>query len=245
MFVSGNAFVFVGAMKLGFISGTSINHSSVFEGWETIEVETEYGSVSMKQRGEVYAQNRHGFFEAKPPHAINYRANVDALCQLGVERVVTLSSVGSLDAKLKPGTLVSLEDYMSFQPKTFIDDRMSAFAPVLQNADLEGIAAVSSLPIERGKIYMQTPGPRFETRAEVRALRQWGADVVGMTFANEADLLLEREIGVTPFCMVDNFAHGVSESELSMEAFQRLVRENQAKIDTFLRELVDYLGSRA
>lgn len=226
-------------MKLAIVSGTSINRSAVISSWETQRIETEHGAVVARRRGDLVALNRHGFERALPPHAINYRANTAALGQLGIEQVVTLSSVGSLRAELPPGSLVSCSDYMSFAPKTFIDDRMSAFAPVIGNPLLDEIAAVYAGEIVRDKIYAQTPGPRFETRAEVRALRGWGADVVGMTFANEADLMLERGMQITSFCMVDNFAHGVAAEPLSMEAFQRLVAANQETVDRFLATLVE------
>lgn len=229
-------------MKMAIISGTSIECSDSFVGWQDLRVATEFGEVLVKTQGEVVAMNRHGFEQLMPPHAINYRANVEALCQLGVTSVVTLSSVGSVTEDIPPGSLVSCDDYISFAPKTFVDDRMSAFAPVIGNPHLKGIRNHSSLSIMTGKIYMQTPGPRFETRAEVRAIRVLGGDVVGMTFANEADLLLERGIELTAFCMVDNFAHGVAPGELSLESFRSLVAENQVTINRFLADLVDYLG---
>lgn len=228
-------------MKMGIISGTSISRSEAFAAWADERVVTEYGEASVKTMGELVAMNRHGFEHALPPHAINYRANIETLCQLGVSEVVTLSSVGSVDPELPPGSLVSCSDYLSFSPQTFVDDRMSAFAPVVRNPRLAGILGATSVPIVCDKVYMQTRGPRFETRAEVRAIRSWGADVVGMTFGNEADLLLERGIEVTSFCMVDNFAHGVSEQTLSMAAFERLVAANQLTVDQFLSDLVAYL----
>lgn len=230
-------------MKIALISGTSIERADTFANWEDQHVETEFGEVLVKTKGALVAMNRHGFEKALPPHAINYRANVEALCRLGVKSVVTLSSVGSVTQDIPPGSLVSCGDYMSFSPKTFIDDRMSAFAPVIDNSHLEAIRKGSGLSILTGKVYMQTPGPRFETRAEVRAIRSLGADVVGMTFANEADLILERGLQLTSFCMVDNFAHGVNASELSMEAFRELVAKNQATINQFLADLVDRLQS--
>ncbi len=229
-------------MKIAIISGTSIERSDAFANWQDLRVETEFGEVLVKTKGSLVAMNRHGFEHAMPPHAINYRANVEALCQLGVKSVVTLSSVGSVVEDIPPGSLVSCEDYMSFAPKTFIDDRMSAFAPVITNPHLEAIQSRSQIEIQTGKIYMQTRGPRFETRAEVRAIRLLGGEVVGMTFANEADLLLERGLELTAFCMVDNFAHGVNATELSMEAFRDLVSQNQATINQFLSELVDHLS---
>lgn len=230
-------------MKIGIISGTSINRSEAFKDWVDQTVETTFGQVVVKSAGNLVAVNRHGFTRPLPPHAINHRANVAALLELGVETVVTLSSVGSLDPELPPGSLVSCSDYMSFAPKTFVDDRMSAFAPILANPLLSGIASASPVEIIREKIYAQTPGPRFETRAEVRALRSWGADVVGMTLANEADLVLESKLDLTSFCMVDNFAHGVSGQQLSEAAFLALVAANQIKIDAFLRALVDYCSA--
>lgn len=225
-------------MKIAIVSGTSINRSEVFSNWETQVVETQYGEVSLKTKGQLVAVNRHGFENPLPPHAINYRANVAALVELGVESAITLNSVGSLDEALPPASLVSCSDYMSFAPMTFIDDRMSAFAPEITNSLLEEIVAVSPVEIVRDKVYYQTRGPRFETKAEVRALRAMGADVVGMTLANEADLLLERGISVTAFCMADNYAHGIGELKLSNEAFERLVLGNQKAVDAFLGAIV-------
>lgn len=230
-------------MKLGIVSGTSINRSKLLAAWEPARVETAFGPVAMRRSGECFALNRHGFENPLPPHAINYRANVAALLDLGVEQVVTLNSVGSLDPLLPPGSLVSCADYMSFSPKTFLDDRQGAFAPVVGNELLEEIAAVSPIPILRGKVYAQTPGPRFETRAEVRALRRaWGADVVGMTFANEADLMLERGLKITAFAIVDNYAHGVAGAPLSLELFEALVASNQRKVDAFLEAIAERFG---
>lgn len=228
----------VAEMKLAIVSGTSINYSEVFSDWEELVVDTEFGKVSLRSKGELLAMNRHGFENPMPPHSINYRANVAALDQLAVRSVVTVSSVGSLDIGLPPGSLVSLEDYMSFAPMTFIDNRMSVFAPELTNPLLEEIAAISPSELVRGKVYAQTRGPRFETRAEVRALRSLGADVVGMTFANEADLMLERGFELTALCMVDNYAHGVGAESLSGEGFSRLVENNQKTVDLLLTALV-------
>lgn len=231
-------------MRIAIISGTSITRSEALVEWGNERVTTAYGEVEVKVKGGLVAMNRHGFERALPPHAINHRANVEALCQLGIDSVVTLSSVGSVDAELQPGSLVSCSDYLSFAPRTFIDDRMSAFAPVVGNPLLERVARNASCqPILRDKVYFQTRGPRFETKAEVRALRLLGADVVGMTFANEADLILERGLGLTSFCMVDNYAHGVGDQALSEEAFQQMVARNQLKIDEFLGSIVDTLRS--
>ena len=92
------------------------------------------------------------------------------------------------------------------------------------------------------RIYAQTRGPRFETRAEVRILQTLGCDVVGMTLGNEADLLLESGISVTSLCMIDNFAHGIGEEKLTMDGFHVSVGENQEKVDGLLGTFVARFG---
>ncbi len=229
--------------KIAIISGTSIARSRVFQGWKSKEVKTPYGDVVFRLSGDVIVVNRHGFENPLPPHAINYRAYVDALKKLKVENAICLSSVGSLKESLGPGSFVSCEDYVSFAPMTFFDDELSGFAPVVDNSLLKWIRSVSPHPIKTGKIYAQTRGPRFETKAEVKILQSWGCDVVGMTFANEADLLLEKEIGITSLCMIDNLAHGLGRQQLSLEDFRAMVSANQAKVDNLLDILVQELRS--
>ena len=90
-------------MKIAFISGTSIVNSPLFSAWEVRSVETKHGVVTYKARGEHVLLNRHGFGTPLPPHAINYRANIRALADLGFHDVVSLNSVGSLKPGLPPG----------------------------------------------------------------------------------------------------------------------------------------------
>jgi len=230
-------------MKVALVSGTSIAASSALAGWKRRTVWTPRGETAcMVGPGGMVAVNRHGFERPQPPHALNYCGYVSALEALGVEAVVSLNSVGSLRRELPPGTIVSCADYASFAPRTFVDDALSGFAPVVDNALLPRIAAAWSGKIETGKVYAQTPGPRFETRAEVRILQRLGCDVVGMTFASEADLVLERGLGLTSLCMVDNYAHGLADGELNLEAFQAAVRENQRRVDALVGTIAALFG---
>jgi len=229
-------------MKLAIISGTSISRSSVFENSGAESVNTPYGEVEYKRENGVLIVNRHGFRNPLPPHKTNYRAYVSALKELEVEAVCSLNSVGSLQETLVPGTLVSCGDYVSFAPMTFIDEKPSGFAPCVDNALLPELQRLAQRPLEPDKVYAQTRGPRFETKAEVRILKVLGCDVVGMTFANEADLLLESGISVTSLCMVDNFAHGLVDEGLSMESFHEAVKTNQSIIDELLKAIVTRFG---
>lgn len=230
-------------MKVALISGTSINRSGIFDDWSLEVRKTPYGFVSLKRNGSLVVANRHGFESPMPPHRSPYRAYVFALKDIGIESALALSSVGSLKEDLVPGTFVSCNDYVSFAPSTFIDDRPSGFAPVIDNSLLETVKETCADQILVDRVYAQTRGPRFETRAEVRILRSWGCDVVGMTFASEADLLLESGLSVTSLCMVDNFAHGVGMKRLTMDGFHEGVGDNQSKIDAFLEAFVDRFGS--
>lgn len=153
-----------------------------------------------------------------------------------------MTSVGSLKENLKPGTLVSCSDYVSFAPMTFIDDGPSGFAPAIDNGLLNDLKRLCPQGIESDRVYVQTRGPRFETKAEVRILQSWGCDVVGMTFGNEADLLLESGVSLTSLCMIDNYAHGIGDQKLSMSEFHDSVDRNQSVIDGILSGVTARFG---
>src|SRR5471030_1399015 len=102
-------------MKVAFISGTSIVNSELFSEWAVRTIDTSYGTVTYRASREFAIINRHGWGFPLPPHSINYRANIRALCELGFKDVVSLNSVGSLKKELPPGTLVSCSDYVGLQ----------------------------------------------------------------------------------------------------------------------------------
>ena len=224
----------IGTMKVGIISGTSIARSGIFDNCELQIASTPYGEIDYKEASGIIVINRHGFRHPLPPHRTNYRGYVHLLKEMDVEATLSLNSVGSLDEEIMPGSLVSCSDYVSFAPITFIDDAPSAFAPSLDNRLLDSLEPSLSRQIVKDRIYAQTRGPRFETKAEIRILQKWGCDVVGMTLANECDLLLESGISVTSLCMIDNFAHGIGNEELSYKLFRNLVDENQKIVDEVL-----------
>jgi 5'-methylthioadenosine phosphorylase len=227
-------------MKVAFISGTSIARSILFDAWQEETIRTPYGPVVVRREGDLVVLNRHGFAQTAPPHAINYRGNVAALKALGVSEAVSLNSVGSLREELPPGTVVSCSDYVSFAPATFHDESLCSLAPEIANRLVPGIIEGLALPVHTGRVYVQTRGPRFETKAEVRILRSWG-DVVGMTMANEADLCQELGIGYNSFCMIDNYANGLTDHRLSHEEFSRLVLANRARVDALVTHILGRL----
>jgi len=231
-------------MKVAFISGTSIVNSDLFSTWEPRRVETEYGAVTYKARGDHVLINRHGYGVPKPPHAINHRANIRVLADLGYVDVLSFNSVGSLQPDLPPGSLVSCSDYVALQqgPQTFFDKELKGGAPVIANNLIPQLVArlQPEFTIHPGKVYVQMRGPRFETKAEIRVIRTWG-DVVGMTAAHEADLCTELGLRYNSLAIVDNYANGLEGTEIDFAKFKDLVKENQAKVDRLFARLLEIL----
>lgn len=232
-------------MKVAFVSGTSIVNSQLFCAWDVRSVETKHGAVTLKVRGEHALLNRHGFGAPLPPHAINHRANMRALADLGFKDIVSLNSVGSLKPDLSPGSIVSCDDYVALQqgPATYFDDELKGGAPGIANNLIPLLVdrLAPEIRIETGKVYVQMRGPRFETKAEIRVIQNWG-DVVGMTAAHEADLCTELGLNYNSLAIVDNYANGLEGTAIDFEKFRELVKENQAKVNRLFERMLDILG---
>lgn len=172
----------------------------------------------------VVAFPRHGIEHEVPAHLLDHHANVRRLCELGVNRVVALGSVGSLRTDWPAGTLACPGDF--FAPgiaPSFHDDARGHSVPGFDAAWRARVLAawgdLGELPIEDHGVYAHVPGPRFETPAEVRMLGGH-ADVVGMTLAAEAILAREAGIAYAAICTVDNLANGLEDQPLSVEAYR-------------------------
>jgi len=232
-------------MRVAFISGTSIVNSTLFSSWEVKTVETKYGAVTYKSRGDHALINRHGYAFPLPPHSINYRANIAALAALGFQDIVSLNSVGSLKQSLPPGTLVSCADYVCLQqgPVTFFDDELKGGAPGIANNLIPKLVSelAPEFTLHPGKVYVQMRGPRFETKAEIRVVKEWG-DVIGMTAAHEADLCTEVGLRYNSIALIDNYANGLEGTDIDFAKFKDLVKENQAKVNRLFLRLLEILG---
>ena len=234
----------VASMKVAFISGTSIVNSDLFASWDVKTVETKYGPVTYKCLGDHVLINRHGDGAPKPPHAINHRANIRALADLGIVDVVAVNSVGSLKPELPPGTLVSCGDYVCLQqgPQTFFDDELKGGAPGIDNNLLPLLLSrlTPEFSVQGGKVYVQMQGPRFETKSEIAIIRHWG-DVVGMTAAHEADLCREVGVRYNLFAIVDNYANGLEGTSIDFAKFKDLVKKNQTTVNRLFARLLEIL----
>jgi 5'-methylthioadenosine phosphorylase len=232
-------------MTVAFLGGTSIAESSAFSGWESGEITTEFGRTFFRKRGEHVVVNRHGSGKPLPAHAIDHRANIRAIADLGFGDVVAFSSVGSLRPGITPGTFVSCDDYVGLAvgPATFFDRELRGGAPGIANNLVPEIihALAPEFTVATGLTYVQTRGPRFETRAEIRILKEWG-DVVGMTAAHEADLCTELGLRYNSLGIVDNFANGIEGTAIDLEKFMGLVRSHQERVDRFILRVIEALS---
>jgi 5'-methylthioadenosine phosphorylase len=232
-------------MKVAFISGTSIVNSTLFSSWDVRTLETPFGQVTYKARGDHALINRHGYGFPLPPHSINYRANIRALADLGFRDVVSLNSVGSLKPSIPPGSIVSCSDYVCLQqgPATFFDTELKGGAPAIANNLIPMLVAglAPEFEIPTGKVYVQMRGPRFETKAEIRIVSSWG-DVIGMTAAHEADLCTEASLSYNSLAVIDNYANGLEGTEIDFARFKDLVKTNQERVNRLFTRMLALLS---
>jgi 5'-methylthioadenosine phosphorylase len=193
--------------RIGIIGGSGVERPEA--GFTETVVDTPYGEalawIGSGENADVVFLSRHGVEHGVPPHKINYRANVKALQQLGVDRVIATFAVGGIADDIPPGGVVAVDDAIDFtsgRESTFFDGGESglkhtpftkAFSPKLREA-LVAKAPAHGLAIRPTGTYICFNGPRFETAAEIRMGRLLGADVVGMTAMPEA--ILARELGI-------------------------------------------------
>lgn len=222
------------------IGGTSLLKSNIFYGWSDKKVRGPFGTVNLKVKGESIFLQRHGD-PPIPPHRIDHRANIGALKKLGVKRIIAVNSVGSLKVAIRPGSLLIPDDFFSpWQIPTFFDNETRYIVPFMDGTlagDLFKICREHTRSVRMGGIYVQTIGPRLETRAEIAALKRFG-DIVGMTLASEATLAIEGAIPFASICSIDNYCNGIAKVPLTMDEIYANVSKNASTIEDILETIV-------
>jgi 5'-methylthioadenosine phosphorylase len=193
---------------------------------------------------------RHGPGHTIPPHRVNYRANIDALVQLGAERVLAINSVGSLREELPPGTFVLPDQFVDFtkgRPTTFFDGgkvyHLSMADPFCPELTREVAAAgeAAGTPFQTGRCYVCVEGPRFSTRAESKFFRSF-ADIIGMTVVPEVTLARERALCYVCLAMVTDFDvwadHPVESADIL-----RVMGQNVERVQAVLGRVVPRLAA--
>ncbi len=208
---------------LGVISGTILLQEFAYSrGAKEIVRVNQFGQAHLLVSDTMALIARHGLKQGNQilPHLINHRANLKALQDVGVSEVIGVNSTGSLRQDLPPGIIIIPDDFIMLSPYSCACDRQPRHIIPSLNMSVRKhcLAAASRAAVEvvDGCTYWQTPGPRLETRAEIRMMSQF-AHLVGMTMASEAIAAQEMGINYAAICSVDNYAHGIGEKELTME----------------------------
>lgn len=242
---------------LGIIGGTGLTKLTNLEITRRQVVRTPYGEPSGALTfgricgAEVVFLARHGYGHTIPPHEVNYRANIWALKEFGVDRIVSVATVGGINPKLAAGTLVvpsQLIDYTWGRAQSFI---ISGDKPVTHldftepycaamRDDILRAAARKKIALHNGGVYAVSQGPRLETAAEIDRFERDGCDMVGMTGMPEAYLARELDICYAAIGVVVNDAagRGASRNGIREEDIVRVLDDLMSRVRTLLEELV-------
>lgn len=214
--------------KIAIIGGTGVTN---IEGLETTLVHknkiTPYGKVQTIRQNVfgdtmVFTLSRHGAHHSIPPHQINHKANIYALKKLGVNIILSISAVGSLQDHIKPGHIVLVDDYIDMTRRqarhtTFFnqgcvahvsmaDPSCAELAKTIRFVTASSISNMNGVRMHNKGTYINIEGPQFSTRAESKVYREmYQAQVIGMTNVHEAKLAREAEICYKTLAMVTDY----------------------------------------
>ncbi|MCP3850612.1 MAG: S-methyl-5'-thioinosine phosphorylase [Gammaproteobacteria bacterium] len=252
--------------KLAIIGGTGLTALDNLEITRRVTVDTPFGEPSSPlafghiQNGEAALEAifiaRHGHEHNIPPHKVNYRANLWALREAGVTAILAVNAVGGIRDDMVPGSLVvpdQIIDYTTSRTNTFFEDDLEHvthidFSYPYSNELSEMIFKVAekvNIDLIKGATYAATEGPRLETAAEIQRLKRDGCDLVGMTGMPEAALARELELDYASICVNANWAAGLSDELITMEAIEQNLLSGMEKTRCLIGGFLDALNDKA
>ncbi len=240
--------------KLAIIGGSGLYDVEEFKDRELLDINTPWGKPSDQilktsyDKKEVYFLPRHGKGHFISPSNINFRANIDALKQLNVTDIVSVSAVGSLKDDLPPGKFVIIDQFIDrtfARNKTFFDEEIVAHVSMahptskgLMNACEDAIKK-EGIDYQRGGTYVVMEGPQFSTLAESNLYRSWKADVIGMTNMPEAKLAREAEIRYASVSMVTDYDCWHPDHEnVDVQQVIKVLLDNTSKAKSMIKNLI-------
>lgn len=247
-------------IRFGIIGGSGLYRMAGLQAMQEITLETPFGAPSdaimtgMLDGVQVAFLARHGRSHALLPSEIPFRANIWAMKQLGVDYLLSVSAVGSLQEHLAPRDMVLPDQFIDMTKQrvgTFFGQGAVAHISFAQPvcaalADLVALAfADCQLPdaaLHRGGTYLCIEGPAFSTYAESQLYRSWGAAVIGMTNMPEARLAREAEIAYATLALVTDFdcwhpGHATVTAEMAIGNLMHNAQNAQAVLRACIRRL--------
>ena len=256
-------------MKLGIIGGSGLYELDGMTNPEKVEVDTPFGAPSdLYLHGEyegvdVYFLPRHGVGHRIMPSELNHRANIYGFKKLGVDRVLSVSAVGSLKEELRPRDVVLPDQYFdrtkSSREHTFFGDGLVGhvsfgnptcpeLGSLIETAAMAALAKEESCDIRLhvGGTYVNMEGPAFSTRAESNTYRHMEFDVIGMTSLGEAKLCREAEICYQPIAMVTDYDcwHEEEHGIVDVEQIITTLVQNAAFAKEMVRRVVPLIAGQ-
>ena len=246
-------------MKLGIIGGSGLYQLPGLSDVSESRVITAWGAPSAAlTRGQLHGVEmlflpRHGSNHHLPPHLINYRANIAALADAGVDAIVATAAVGGIEYAAGTGTIVvptQIIDYTYGREHSYSDgtqphpqhvDFSEPYTPSLR-AHLLAAAADAGIPVRAQGVYAATQGPRLESAAEIDRLERDGCTIVGMTGMPEAGLARELGIDYANISLVVNPAAGRSTGEITMADIERELAQGMGRIRAVIAALTKRLA---
>ena len=242
--------------RVGIIGGSGIYDFPGLDNPQLTTIQTPWGAPSASLRTGRVGQTdvvflpRHGVGHHLSPSGINYRANIDALKQLGVTDLISLSACGSFRAELYPGLFVVVDQFVdrTYRRQTSFFGNgcvghvsMAHSTSPLLTARLVAAAKAADVPVHQGGTYVCIEGPQFSSLAESLSYKDAGYDVIGMTAAIEAKLAREAEMSYACVSMVTDFdcwhvGHGAVDVAEVVEVMHRNSGAAQLLISHLLKE---------
>jgi 5'-methylthioadenosine phosphorylase len=242
---------------IGVIGGSGLYEMEGLTQVRTVKVATPFGKpsddyiVGTLHGRRVAFLPRHGRGHRFLPTDINYRANIYGMKKLGVERIISVSAVGSMREDIHPGDIVipgQFYDHTKHRRSTFFGNGIVAHVgmadPVCADLCTVLIEAGSRVgaTLHRGGTYLCMEGPQFSTRAESLTYRKWDVDVIGMTNATEAKLAREAEICYSTIALATDYdCWHHSEEAVTVDAVLAVMRKNIETSKSMIREAIRML----
>ena len=240
--------------KLGIIGGSGLYKMDGFDTTKWRKVKTDWGKpsdeilIAKYNREEICFLPRHGRGHKINPTNINFRANIDAMKQLGVTDIISVSAVGSLKESLEPGKFVIVDQFIDrtfSRTKTFFDEDIVAHvsmakptSPGLSNC-CESVLKQLNIKYQKGGTYIVMEGPQFSTLAESNLYRSWNADVIGMTNMPEAKLAREAEIRYCTVAMVTDYdCWHPDHEEVDVSMVIQTLQKNASNAQNMIKEVI-------
>lgn len=246
--------------KIGVIGGSGLYRMKELRDIKQYEIETPFGKpsapiiVGTLRNQRIAFIPRHGIGHVFTPSTVPYRANIFALKQMGVQRIIGVSACGSLREDYAPGHIVipdQLFDHTkSDRKRSFFDTGLVAHVSVADPfcADLSGVAAKAVRDaggiVHEGGTYITIEGPRFSTRGESQVYRQWGCSIIGMTTCPEAFLAREAEMCYVSMSHVTDYDVWHDEP-VNVEMVIQTLHHNLTIAQNAVANAVDYMDADA